>query len=258
MASINSYLQQGIDLSPRQQEQFANATHFVGVDLAPMNTLESGLVVLNRDAEIIRSDKLYKSETILDVLLKLGPANRLVISLDMPKNFGIQSRFQQDEIKHHPLRLEPWTGQPPIDRFSFRSRQLFDALLEAGSLPFLGFTHRSKVILNLQIPFKARSPQGCRSLQAKIEQTLPISNLPSNLLPSSVLDATISAYTAWLTHDVEQHAQHFEWYADPEGRLTTLLKDNCLQNNVSDYATVPVDSLHDEVDDLRADLLPHD
>jgi hypothetical protein len=50
---------------------------------------------------------------------------------------------------------------------------------------------------DMNIPYRSRSPQGCRALQALIKLRLGIPNVPSNLAPSSVLDAMIAAYTAW-------------------------------------------------------------
>ena len=191
---------------------------FVGVDLAPIDTLETGVCVLDQNKAIIKSDKLGGDAEILRFLASYIPEpENAIIALDVPKSLSIQSKWRQQEIKMHPLRLETREGEE-IDRFAPRAREFYQRAEQNGYLMFNFFSQHAKLRYDLEIPYKTRTPQGCRALQTLIKERLSLENMPNNLSPSSVLDAMIGAYAGWALwkgHDTED----FNLYRDEEDRL---------------------------------------
>ena len=110
---------------------------------------------------------------------------------------GLPGRWRQQEVKMHPLRLQIDEREEDTDRFSPRAWNFYEALTEDGFLVVNFFAHHAKMRYNLNIPYKTRTPQGCRALQALMKERLKLEGVPTNLAPSSVLDAMIGAYVAW-------------------------------------------------------------
>jgi hypothetical protein len=190
---------------------------FVGLDLAPNETLESGVTVVDRDRQLLRMDKLYSDQSILTYIQGLGPAHNLIVVIDMPKNLGISGRWRQEEVKLHPLRLARFDGSGLTDRYAKRSRELYDTLLKLGAMPILYFSAMARLSYDMYIPFRIRTPQGCRALQAMVKERLKLGNMPTNLAPSSVLDAMIACYCAWGVYQ-GQFGQHYDLFTDESGR----------------------------------------
>lgn len=192
---------------------------FVGVDMAPNETLESGLVALDRHRRMTRIDKLYSDSNIIQAISSLGPAENILVCLDMPKNLEVPGKFRHEEIKWNAFRLNRQHLNPAVtDRFSNRARKLADALQEQGLGAMLLFSYNAKMAFNLTIPFKSRSPQGCRAMQNLIQEVLELRDMPSNLAPSSVLDAMVCAYCGWLTFS-GQEGKHYQLFTDDENRV---------------------------------------
>lgn len=192
--------------------------YFVGIDMAPIDSLETGVAVLDRQRRLVRMDKLNDDANLLLFLDNLGPADNLVVSLDIPKSLNIASKWRQQQVKMHPLQLDGQALEVPTDRFAQRAKDFYDAVTQRGILITSFFTPHAKLRYELNTPYRSRSPQGCRALQALLKQRLHVQDVPSNLAPSSVLDAMVGAYSSWLlVHGVEQ--QHFRLYRDDERRL---------------------------------------
>lgn len=203
---------------PGPRTNLGNKWWFVGIDMAPIDSLETGVVVIDRQKHIQRMDKLSTDEELLLFLKNLAPPENIVVALDVPKSLNIPSKWRQQQIKMHPLQLVESGGEVPTDRFAQRAKDFYDALSERGILIVNFFTPHSKVRYGLNIPYRSRSPHGCRALQSLLRQRLGIRDVPTNLAPSSVLDAMVGAYTAWLLcHGKE--ARHFQLYRDNEQRL---------------------------------------
>jgi len=168
---------------------------FAAVDLAPNDQLESGFSVIDRDRNIIRMEKLYKNEDIIAAILNLGPPGGTIVVVDMPKSLSIQGRWRQEEVKMHALRLER-EGRK-ISRYEGRGPRLYQALQAKGLMTFLYFNYWARLNYEMLLPYRSRSPQGCRALQIAIEHRLGLKNMPGNLAPSSVLESLIGTYVAW-------------------------------------------------------------
>lgn len=196
---------------------------FVGIDMAPIDSLETGIAVLDRNRHILRMDKMSENEDLLLFLDNLGPPENLIVALDIPKSLSIPSKWRQQQVKMHPLRLRETIQNGtqelvPTDRFAQRAKEFYEAVDERGILMVNFFTAHAKLRYDLNIPFRHRSPQGCRAMQAAMKQKLGIREVPTNLMPSSVLDALIGAYTAWMMYRGREGEQ-FKLYRDDEKRL---------------------------------------
>lgn len=206
-----------------QRASLGNKCLFVGIDMAPIDSLETGIAVLDRERRIMRMDKLSENDDILLFLDNLAPPENMIVVLDIPKSLSIPSKWRQQQIKMHPLHLRssiPNATQEvvPTERFAQRAKAFYEAVDERGILMLNFFTAHAKLRYDLNMPFRHRSSQGCRTLQAALKQQLHIQDVPSNLMPSSVLDAMIGAYTAWMIYK-GQEEQHFQLYRDDERRL---------------------------------------
>ncbi|MFM7390569.1 MAG: hypothetical protein ACKO34_08130 [Vampirovibrionales bacterium] len=172
---------------------------FVGVDIAPNASLETGLVMIDNELTITRMDKLYTNAAIQQTLTQIAGQANVMVVLDMPKNLSVPGRFRQEELKYHGLRLhEAGYDRQAMSRFNRRARQFYTQLEEQGLFPVLGFASKLKMNLGFTSAFKARSPQGCRNLQSFVSDVLQLKNMPINLIPSSVLDAMVLAYAGWV------------------------------------------------------------
>ncbi|HEY9746211.1 MAG TPA: hypothetical protein V6C99_08350 [Oculatellaceae cyanobacterium] len=225
MSASSIYLKHEItikDLGDSPKASLTNKWLFVGIDMAPIDTLETGIAVLDRKKHILRMDKLDEDDALLKFLDNLGPASNIVVALDIPKSLNIPSKWRQQQIKMHPLRLlekSPHIPEPvPTDRYAQRAKDFYDEVQKRGILIFSFFAPHAKLRYQLNTPFRSRSPHGCRALQALLKQKLALKDIPTNLAPSSVLDAMIGAYSAWLLCHGKEN-EHFKLYQDDEKRL---------------------------------------
>jgi hypothetical protein len=216
MSTPSVYLHE--EVSPEERPHLADKWVFVGIDLAPNDMLETGMAAVDRTRQLLRMDKLNTDEQILIFLEGLGPPRNVVVALDVPKSLSIPGKWRQEEIKMFPLRLTKQTSGEFTDRCSERAWKLYDAIKSRGFVVFLYFNHLAKTRYDLFIPFRTRTPRGCRALQATIRQTLELGNMPSNLAPSSVLDAMIGAYTAWTSY-WGTHGETYRFFWDHHRRL---------------------------------------
>lgn len=189
---------------------------FVGIDLAPMDTLETGVATIDRQRNLVWMDKYDLDREIFHYLDSLGAKSRVIIALDLPKSLSFESKWRQQEVKMHPLRVENQR-----ERFAPRAAEFYRRLTAKGYFVVNFLVPQAKMRYGMQIPFRSRSPLGCRALQAALRQTLKIKNVPTNLAPSSVLDATIGAYVAWSLYQSQRH-----WDKKRVKNLTRVLPDD--------------------------------
>jgi hypothetical protein len=206
------------DLAELGFPPISHTTVFVGIDLAPSESLETGIAILDTERNLLRMDKLGVDDDIVQYIQNLQPYTGTLIMIDQPKNLSVENRWRQEQIRMHPLQIYR-DGGSPEDRFSERAMTLYDAIRDnENRLVFLHYNHLAKMRYNLQIPFRTRTPHGCRALQATIKTVLEIPNMPTNLAPISVLDAMIGAYSAWLMRYGSDET-HFQLYKDEDKRL---------------------------------------
>jgi predicted nuclease with RNAse H fold len=178
--------------------EFGLKHRFAAVDLAPNEQLESGFSVIDRERNLVRMDKLYRNEDIISAIEGLGPNNGTIVVIDMPKNLSIPGKWRQEQIKMRPLQSShPNPRGETFSRFETRGVKLYDELEAKGITVFLYFNYWTRVNYDMLLPFRSRSPQGCRALQHALEHQLGIHHLPTNLAPSSVLESMVGAYAGW-------------------------------------------------------------
>jgi hypothetical protein len=192
---------------------------FVGLDLAPSDSLESGIAVLDRKRCLMRMEKLSHDADLLAFLDNLAGSANVMVVLDIPKTLSLTSKWRQQEVRMHPLTLQPTAdGGVPSECYANRAKAFYKALEDRGILTFGFFTAHARLRYGLNIPYRHRSSAGCRAMQGSLKQRLGIRDFPSNLAASAILDATLAAYTGWLIcHGKE--AEHFKLYHDQEQRL---------------------------------------
>ncbi|MBY0450471.1 MAG: hypothetical protein K2X01_07610 [Cyanobacteria bacterium] len=237
--------------------QHGDKLAFIGLDLAPSDSLETGLVALDRKRQLMRMDKLSTDDSIIQYLKSYMPLKNCIVMIDVPKNLNIPGKWRQEQMKYHPLvlkrkplHLQDWTRplQPDEDlaklpyityedsqlmvdtpetlgasasyaaRCSDRTWELYDQLVQHGATVGYFFGQQAKMLYDLEIPFRTRTPQGCRALQMAIKMRLELVNMPNNLAPSSVLDAMIAAYLAFSVYQ-GQTGREFVTENDPDGRM---------------------------------------
>jgi len=214
-SAASVYLHQEVPEAKRPH--FGEACWFVGIDLAPNDTLETGFTVLDKSRTVMRMDKISTNEQIVRIVENLSPPSGSIVVIDVPKSLSIPSKWRQLEIKYFPLRLENPHDSEPTDRFSPRAWTIYQQLRQKGLQAYLSFNHLAKQRYGLHIPYKTRTPQGCKALQGLIEHQLRLINMPTNLSPSSVLEATIAAYIAWSAY-AGDYGSHYRLFADRHNR----------------------------------------
>lgn len=188
---------------------------FAGIDLAPNVQLESGFSVVDRERTLIRMEKLYTDAEMIQHVMDLGPASGTIVVIDMPKSLSVQGRWRQEEIKMHPLRLNQADGSA-VDRYEQRGRRMLMALQEKGVEAYLYYNYLTRLSYDLLLPYRSRSPQGCRALQTALSEVLGVKNMPTNLAPSSVLESIVGSYASW-TMWAGQAGKDYELYEDGQG-----------------------------------------
>jgi len=225
MITSSIYLKHEIgikDLPETPRTSFRNKLYFVGIDMAPISTLETGIAMLDRNRQLLRMEKLDDDSGILRFLKNLAPPENMIVVLDVPKSLNIPSKWRQQQVKMHALTtLNSHEDEAQLqwsDRFADRAREFYDNANKMGILTLNLFSPHAKLRYRLNTPYRTRSSYGCRALQALMKQQLNIKDFPTNIAPSSVLDAMIAGYSAWLLCYGREHT-HFRLYRDDEHRL---------------------------------------
>ena len=180
---------------------------FVGVSLAESGSVETGIAIIDRDLNLLRVDKSYNLSELKSNLSSIAPAESIVACVGMPRNmmmlngkWRIESKLTRSfKLGNFESSKYSWT-----QRFSDRGSELCKDFREEGMEVFRYNCDYTKNTLQINAPYRSRSPAACKYLQMIIEKRLNISGLPSNLIPLPAMNAIIGAYTAWkMATDVE-------------------------------------------------------
>jgi hypothetical protein len=90
------------------------------------------------------------------------------------------------------------------ERFSDRGSELCNTFISSGIVVHRYNCYYTRNALNLNSPFKFRTPVACKHLQLSIKNNLKISGIPTNLIAISGLEALIGAYTSWRIANSDQ------------------------------------------------------
>lgn len=181
--------------TPIQNKQF-----FIGIALGSNSTTETGIVIIDRNLELLRVDKLYTNPEVHSFLNNFnGLSDSLVMLALAPFTPLLNSKWRINERYIHAFSLhESAEDMKWANRYSERGKEIYDTLVELGIETYRFNAQLAKQSLHLEPPFKERSQPGCKYLQTMIKEYLNIRNLPSNLIPIASLEAIIGGYTGWL------------------------------------------------------------
>lgn len=173
---------------------------FVGVSLGESGSVETGIAVIDKNLNLIRVDKSYNLSDLKLNLAKIAPPESIVACVGIPRNimmlngkWRIESKLTRSlKLGNFESSKYNWT-----QRFSDRGSELCKSFREEGMEVFRYNCDYTKNTLQLNPPYRSRTPAACKYLQMIIENKLNISGLPSNLLPLPAMNAIIGAFTAW-------------------------------------------------------------
>jgi len=174
---------------------------FIGLSIASAGAAESGMAVIDRDLNLLRTDKIYNLSEIKLLVSNIAPPENTILCVDLPKNIVMLTGKWRIESKQTQIlslknidvtNKDLWTK-----RFSDRGSDLCSYFSESGMEVYRYNSSFTKNMLKLSPPYKSRSPAACKFLQNIIEEKLKISNMPSNLLPLPSLNAIIGAFISW-------------------------------------------------------------
>ncbi|MDD3594120.1 MAG: hypothetical protein PHX18_05785 [Candidatus Gastranaerophilales bacterium] len=193
-----------------------NIHNFIGISIGKGASDDSGIAVIDSKDELIRIDKAYSIDELKLIIDNLSGKSNSIICIDMPEYYEMLNGKWRIESKHYKcFNLEPDDNLSDWKyRYSDRGTGLYKDLLDKNYRVYRYDSDYTKTILNIHSYMKDRSPAGCKFLQLNIKEKLGIKNLPSNMMPISVLDAILGAYTAKIiasgTKDEDYHfnAEH--------------------------------------------------
>lgn len=176
-----------------------NTTKYIGISIGENSSCDSGICILNMNKEIIRIDKAYSMDELIDCVNRIEGLKNSIICIDMPEYYEmLDGKWRIVNKMTKPLNLdykfegkEYWTS-----RYSDRGTDFYKKLCAKGFRVYRYCSNYTKTILELHPYMKERTPSGCKFLQLKIKEKLDIKNFPPNMLPVSVLDALLGAYIA--------------------------------------------------------------
>jgi hypothetical protein len=188
------------ELNNKKYQQFDNKFCFVGISISPTSVYESGIAVLDRNLNLLRTDKIFHIKDIEQYIKNLAPHDSMLICVDLPKNPNLVSgkwRIESRYTKAFKLNDIDDATFDWADRFSDRGSDLCDTLNSIDIDTFRYYSYFTKNTLRLTPPYKSRSPVACKHLQMAIQNSLKINGISSNLLPLIGLDAIVGAYISW-------------------------------------------------------------
>ncbi len=182
------------------QYKHTNKFYFVGVSLSPNSINESGFAVLDKTKNIIRIDKFFHLEDLENYLESLAPLDTMIVCVDLPRNIVMNiGKWRQEARNTRTFKISDFDMQQRFvwtKRFSDRGSDLCKTLVDLEVDVYRYYCYLAKNYLNLNSPYKSRSPADCKHLQMAIHHSLHVKGIPSNLIPLSGLEALMGAYTA--------------------------------------------------------------
>ncbi len=180
-------------------KDFSTKQTFVGISLGNQSTSDTGVAILDKNLKIITLDKLFTVDDIIFFLDNLYGKEDALIVVSMTDNATMLSHKWKVYSKRYALvqttgnikNVENWQ-----ERFSGRCSDYFSTLSAAGYDVFRYEISDIKMKLRLGGMFKSRSPYDCKFLQNVLRTEYNMTELPSNMLPVSQLEAILGAVMA--------------------------------------------------------------
>lgn len=178
---------------------------FIGLAIGSDSSNESGIALIDRDLNLIKSDKAYQLSELRNIIKNfsmVAPMKNTILCADLPKNIMmLQGKWRIESKQTQVLTFNTIDKKNKKSvwqkRFSDRGAEMCKSFAEQGINVYRFNSYYTINMLRLYPPYKTRMPAGCKFLQSIIEEKLGISGIPSNLLPLPVLYSLIGAYIAW-------------------------------------------------------------
>ena len=173
--------------------------YYIGLSLASGSTMDSGVAVIDEDNKIILLDKLYKMNDIIFFFENFSSLKNSKICVSVPFDRAMLEGKWRVLSKPYQLvatnKLIPnrdnWT-----QRHSTRGSEYFRELNESGIEVNRFDIYMARQSMHLNSCYKDRSPADCKFLQQALKLEWGFSELPSNMMPMSHLEAIIGAILA--------------------------------------------------------------
>ena len=173
--------------------------YYVGLSLAPNSTIDSGVVVIDEDNNIILLDKLYKVNDIVYFFENFSSLKYSKICISVPYErtllegkWRILSKpYQMVATNTNIPNRDNWT-----QRHSHRGSEYFKELVDRGCDISRFDVYITRQSMHLNSCYKDRSPADCKFLQQALKYEWGFYDLPVNMMPVSHLEAILGAILA--------------------------------------------------------------
>lgn len=185
---------------------------FIGLCIGSAGSLESGIAAVDRNLNLIKTDKAYNLSEIKLSITNIAPAENTILCIDLPKNIMMLTGKWRIESKQTQVLKNIDTNKKSLwkKRFSDRGSELSKQFKEKGMEVYRYNSTYTKSVLKLAPPYRSKSPAACKFLQNIIEEKLDIKDMPANLLPLPSLNAIIGAYIGWKIYASEENINYKE------------------------------------------------
>ncbi len=173
--------------------------YYIGLSLASGSSTDSGVAVIDENNKIILLDKLYKMSDIIFFFENFSSLKNSKICVSVPYDRTMLDGKWRILSKPYQLvatnKLMPnrdnWT-----QRHSNRGSEYFKELTDRGIKVNRFDIYMTRQSMHLNSCYKDRSPADCKFLQQALKFEWGFSDLPSNMIPMSHLEAIIGAMLA--------------------------------------------------------------
>lgn len=180
--------------------------YYIGLALAPVSTVESGLAVIEDTGKIILIDKLFKVKDITLFFDNYSSLKKSKICVSLPwDNTMLEGKwrilskpYQQVATNVHMPNRENWT-----QRYTKRGCEYFCELKERGIDIVRTELYLARQNLKLSSYFKERTPADCKFLQNTLKLEYGFEEIPTNMMPAAQLEAIVCALIA-RKYDIEK------------------------------------------------------
>lgn len=173
---------------------------FVGVYLGESGSVETGIAVIDKERNLLRVDKAFNLSELKLNLANIAPPESIVACVGMPRNMMmLNGKWRIESKQTQSLKLGDFeaSNYTWTQRFSDRGSDLCKTFQEEGMEVFRYNAYYTKNALQINPPYRSRTPAACKYLQLVIENKLNVSGIPTNLIPLPALNAIVGAFTAW-------------------------------------------------------------
>ena len=173
--------------------------YFIGLTLTPTSTLDSGVVVVDRNNEIIFMDKIYTMNDVRFFFENFSSLKDSQVCISIPQDntlingkWRLMSKFYHTvNLNNHILNRDNWT-----QRYSTRGCELINEMISKGISISRYNIYLTRQAMGLISHLKDRSPADCKFLQSTLKMTYGFNNLPNNMIPMAQLEAIVGALLA--------------------------------------------------------------